>query len=146
MKQERSYSAVIISLHPEWWEQMKAGKKVLEIRKTRPRGNGPYTVLVYVTGGVGIVGEFVCDCFYKLDTVPTIARWALPSQDMGTPYNLEKASCLTRKQLKTYAGDTEKPLWGWHITQLKEYARSISLPEVGIRKAPQSWCYLGSVA
>ena len=63
MKQERSYSAVIISLHPEWWEQMKAGKKVLEIRKTRPRGNGPYTVLVYVTGGVGIVGEFVCDCF-----------------------------------------------------------------------------------
>lgn len=65
-----AYSAIIISLHPEWWERMKAGEKLLEIRKTRPRGNGPYTVLVYVTGGVGVVGEFVCDCFYKLDTVP----------------------------------------------------------------------------
>lgn len=92
---------------------------MLEIRKTRPRGNDPYTVLVYVTGDVGVVGEFVCDCFYKLDTMPEITPWALPQQDSG------------------------KPLWGWHITQLKEYARAISLPEVGVKKAPQSWCYLG---
>lgn len=138
-----AYSAIIISLHPEWWERMKAGEKLLEIRKTRPRGNGPYTVLVYVTGGVGVVGEFVCDCFYKLDTVPEISAWALPPQETGTPYNLEKASCLTRKQLKAYAGDNGKPLWGWHITQLKEYAKTLSLPEVGMKKAPQSWCYLG---
>lgn len=146
MKQERSYGAIIISLHPEWWGRMKAGEKLLEIRKTRPRGNGPYTVLVYVTGGVGVVGEFVCDCFYKLDTVPEITPWALPPQDSGKPYNLEKASCLTKKQLKEYAGDSGKPLWGWHITQLKEYARAVSLPEVGMKKAPQSWCYLGGAA
>lgn len=138
-----AYSAIIISLHPEWWQRMKAGEKLLEIRKTRPRGNGPYTVLVYVTGGVGVVGEFVCDCFYKLDTVPEISAWALPQQETGTPYNLEKASCLTRKQLKAYVGDNGKPLWGWHITQLKEYAKTLSLPEVGVKKAPQSWCYLG---
>lgn len=143
MKQERSYGAIIISLHPEWWERMKAGEKRLEIRKTRPRGNGPYTVIVYVTGGVGVVGEFVCDCFYKLDTVPDIAAWALPPQNSGTPYNLEKASCLTREQLKAYAGDTGKPLWGWHITKLKEYAKTLSLLEVGVKRAPQSWCYLG---
>ena len=62
-------------LHPEWWERLKAGEKLLEIRKTRPRGNDPYTVLVYVTGGVGVVGEFVCDCFYKLDTMPEITPW-----------------------------------------------------------------------
>ena len=51
-----AYSAIIISLHPEWWREIRLGAKLLEIRKTRPRGNGPYTVLVYVTGGVGIVG------------------------------------------------------------------------------------------
>ena len=139
MKKERRYMAVIISLHPEWWGRMKAGEKLLEIRKTRPRGNGPYTVLVYVTGGVGVVG----DCFYKLDTVPDIGKWALPPQDGGKPYNLEAASCLDREQLKTYAGDSGKPLWGWHITQLKEYAGAISLSEIGMKKAPQSWCYLG---
>ena len=135
--------SIIISIHEEWWKRIKAGEKLLEIRKTRPRGNGPYTVLVYVTGGVGVVGEFVCDCFYKLDTVPEITPWALPPQDSGKPYNLEKASCLTKKQLKEYAGRSTKPLWGWHITQLKEYVRAISLSEVGVKKAPQSWCYLG---
>ena len=59
---------VVISLHPEWWERMKAGEKLLEIRKTRPQGKGPFTVMVYVTGGVGVVGEFVCDCFYEIPT------------------------------------------------------------------------------
>ncbi len=146
MKQERNYVEIIISLHPEFWGKMKAGEKLLEIRKTRPRGNGPYTVLVYVTGGVGIVGEFVCDCFYELETIPDIVKWALPQQDSGTPYNLERASCLSRKQLKEYAGGSGKPLWGWHITKLKEYERTISLAEVGVKKAPQSWCYLGGAA
>lgn len=135
--------AIVISLHKEWWQRMKAGEKLLEIRKTRPRGSGPYTVLVYVTGGVGIVGEFVCDCFYELQTVPEIQAWALPPDEAGTPYNLEKASCLTKKQLKKYAAGSEKPLWGWHITQLREYQKALSLSDMGIKKAPQSWCYLG---
>lgn len=123
-----------------------AHKKLLEIRKTRPRGNGPYTVLVYVTGGVGVVGEFVCDCFYKLDTVPGLPTWALPPQESGTPYNLERASCLTRRQLEEYAGGSGKPLWGWHISHVREYEKPLSLPEVGMKKAPQSWCYLGGAA
>lgn len=138
-----AYSAIVISLHKEWWRAMLTGQKLLEIRKTRPRGNGPYTVLVYVTGGVGVVGEFVCDCFYKLDTVPEIVTWALPPQEGGTPYHLERASCLTKKQLKEYAGDSGKPLWGWHIAGLREYEKPLSLVEVGVKKAPQSWCYLG---
>lgn len=137
------YRAIIISLKPEWWKKIREGEKLLEIRKTRPRGNGPYTVLIYVTGGVGVVGEFICDCFYKLETVPEIGPWALPPKESGTPYNLEKASCLTKEQLKEYAGDGGKPLWGWHIAQIKEYAKAISLLEVGAKKAPQSWCYIG---
>lgn len=96
--------SIIISIHEEWWKRIKTGEKMLEIRKGRPREDGPYTVLVYVTGGVGVVGEFVCDCFYKLDTVPEISVWALPPHETGTPYNLERASCLTRKQLKEYVG------------------------------------------
>lgn len=139
MKQNEC-KAVVISLHKEWWERMKAGEKLLEIRKTRPQGSGPYTVIVYVTGGVGIVGEFVCDCFYGIDT-QEIPVWALPPTEDKEPYNLEKASCLTRQQLKEYAGDTDKPLWGWHITQLKEYEYKLSLSDIGINRAPQSWCY-----
>lgn len=143
MEMKKNGRAVVISVHPEWWGRMKAGEKRLEIRKTRPRGSGPCTVLVYVTGGIGVVGEFVCDCFYRVGTVPEIEEWAVPPGKDGEPYSIEKASCLTRKQLEEYAGDSGKPLWGWHITQLKEYERAVSLAEVGMKKAPQSWCYLG---
>jgi len=140
---EKTYCGIVLSLHPEWWKLMKEGKKLLEIRKTRPRGNGPYTVIVYVTGGVGVVGEFVCDCFYKIETIPEIVTWALPPQESGTPYNLERASCLTKKQLEQYAGESGKPLWGWHITKLTEYEKTLSLSEIKMKQAPQSWCYLG---
>ena len=39
---------------------MAAGEKVLELRKSKPQCKAPFRVLVYVTGGVGVVGEFVC--------------------------------------------------------------------------------------
>ena len=51
---------VILSLHQKWWQKMAAGEKVLELRKTKPQCKAPFRVLVYVTGGVGIVGEFIC--------------------------------------------------------------------------------------
>lgn len=37
--------------------------------------------------------------------------------------------------------DRIKPLWGWHITQLFEYQYKITLSDLGIKTAPQSWCY-----
>lgn len=51
---------VILSLHQKWWQKMAAGEKVLELRKTKPQCKAPFRVLVYITGGVGIVGEFIC--------------------------------------------------------------------------------------
>ena len=134
------YREIILSLHPVWWEKMKAGLKPLEIRKSRPKGNGPYTVMVYITGGVGIVGEFTCDCFYELNTSP-LSIWALPPDGSGTPYNLEKASCLSLQQPEEYAGSSNASMWGWHVTDVVEYERILSLSDIGIKRAPQSWCY-----
>lgn len=134
------YKEIVLSLHEEWWKWMKAGEKLLEIRKTRPKGKGPYTVMVYITGGVGVVGEFVCDCFYEIPT-KQIPVWVLSEDEEKPPYNLQKASCLTRQQLQQYAGDTDKPLWGWHITQLQEYGQTFTLADLDIKTPPQSWCY-----
>lgn len=41
---------IIAALHEKWWVKMKAGEKLLEIRKTRPKEPGPFRVLVYITG------------------------------------------------------------------------------------------------
>ena len=51
---------VILSLHQKWWQKMAAGEKVLELRKSKPQCKTSFRVLVYITGGVGIVGEFIC--------------------------------------------------------------------------------------
>lgn len=51
---------VILSLHQKWWQKMAAGEKVLELRKTKPQCKAPFRVLVYVTGGAGVLGEFIC--------------------------------------------------------------------------------------
>lgn len=60
MEEAEKMPVVILSLHQKWWQKMAAGEKVLELRKTKPQCKAPFRVLVYVTGGVGIVGEFIC--------------------------------------------------------------------------------------
>lgn len=99
---------IILSLHDRWWKKMLAGEKVLEIRKTRPAAAGPFRVLVYITGTGAIQGEFTCNSFLKMRTIPE------PQERAG--------SCLTKQQLKEYAGDSGKPLWGWSVSGAKEYA------------------------
>ena len=58
---------IILSLHERWWKKMLAGEKILEIRKTAPtKKDREYRVLVYVTGGGGVCGEFICTDFMKI--------------------------------------------------------------------------------
>jgi len=35
-----------------------------------------------------------------------------------------------------------KPLFGWHISDLKIYDKPKELSEFGLNRAPQSWCYV----
>ena len=72
-KQRLSESdTIILSLHDRWWKKILAGEKQLEIRKTRPAGKGPFRVLVYVTGTGEIKGEFICNSFFKIRTIPEV--------------------------------------------------------------------------
>lgn len=130
--------AIILSLHERWWRKMVSGEKVLEIRKTYPKTlQPPFRVLVYVTGGVGVCGEFNCTGIHKIRTLPEPQR----SCGHAGQYNTQKASCLTEEQLKAYAGENGKALWGWSVSSAKEYTRPIPLELYGIFRAPQSWQY-----
>ena len=60
MEEAEKMPVVILSLHQKWWQKMAAGEKVLELRKTKPQCKAPFRVLVYVTGGAGVLGEFIC--------------------------------------------------------------------------------------
>lgn len=118
---------IILSLHDRWWKKVLAGEKPLEIRKTRPAGKGPFRVLVYVTGTGTIQGEFSCSNFLKIPTIPE------PQEQAG--------SCLTKQQLKEYAGGSGKPLWGWSVSGAKEFYTPQPLRLYGLKRPPQSWQY-----
>ena len=131
---------IILSLHDRWWKKMLAGEKPLEIRKTKPAGLGSHRVLVYVTGTGEIQGEFTCNSFYKIRTIPEPQEWAR-IKGLCDTINVQEGSCLTKQQLKEYAGSSGKPLWGWHVSEVKEYYTPHPLSLYGLKRPPQSWQY-----
>ena len=119
---------ILLSLHPQYWDLIKSGAKTWEIRKTKPQNiSYPFRVIVYVTGGIGVVGKFDCD-----EIRQTIR-----------PEYFADGSCLTEEELNAYAAG--KPLCGWHVKEgsVVEYETSISLEiATGFNMPPQSWRYL----
>lgn len=150
--------SVLISIRPKWCELIASGKKTIEVRKTRPKIETPFKCYIYCTKPskkhqtiVGcmvlnddelfklpngkikygdsvemmlyddytadnflngkIIGEFVCDGVY---------------QNMS--YDCEQ-SCVSASELREYANG--KPLYGWHISDLKIYDKPRELSEFG---------------
>ena len=131
---------IILSTHPEWWEKIRSGEKTLEIRKTAPARTPPFRVFVYVTGNIGVVGEIICDSVIKID---------VSSENPAVSADILAQSRLSVKQLIEYrghVGNRVRPLFGWHISEVKVYEKPVSLSRFGIPSAPQSWCYANSNA
>lgn len=184
--------AVLISIQPKWCELISNGKKTIEVRKTKPKLETPFKVYIYCTekdydkffcvdkfmhrvflNGKGkrkVIGEFVCD------RIDEFHDWELsPSKRF---YEEEKArldlflkeSCLTYEEVCEYRKNLPsiKPLYAWHITDLKIYDKPKELSEFYIKcekgncrmcdwereydvcackykkpitRPPQSWCY-----
>lgn len=132
--------SVLISIKPKFCELIANGKKTIEVRKTRPKLETPFKVYIYCTKGRGdclwewrghiaydtqfpnerpnridgkVIGEFVCDRFDTFN--PT---------EHGISCNRFSAlheSCLSVKEMRAYANG--KPLYGWHISDLKIYEK-----------------------
>lgn len=120
--------AVLISINPIWCDLIAAGKKTIEVRKTRPNLEVPFKVYIYCTqdkkgvfanhnnwrGNGMVIGEFICDKIQPFD-VPYPAFQGEIDKDI-----LER-SCLTYWQLHRYA--YHDYLYLWHISNLKIYDR-----------------------
>lgn len=120
--------SVLISIHPKWCDLIASGNKTIEVRKTRPKIETPFKCYIYetkarsdmptfidedghvlYTGRGQVIGEFVCDGVYK-----------------NMSYDCEN-SCVSVSELKEYANG--KPLYGWHISDLKIYDKPRELSE-----------------
>lgn len=125
--------SVLISIQPKWCHKIIDGEKTIEVRKTKPKLDTPFKVYIYCSAGSYdwrkdiwatayfppsgectnmsqmVIGEFVCDGVY---------------QNMS--YDCEQ-SCVSVSELRKYANG--KPLYGWHISDLKIYDNPRELSE-----------------
>ena len=98
---------VILSLHQKWWQKMAAGEKVLELRKTKPQCKAPFRVLVYVTGGAGVLGEFICPEVLEIKNFE----------------EAEKKSKVPAHDIHNYAAGSRNKVYGCMVTGSASYRR-----------------------
>ena len=147
--------AVMMSIKPEWCVRIATGEKTVEVRKTRPKIEPPFKCYIYETqagtdkllyidkhgqpvykGNGAVIGEFVCD-----HVIP-IYNNTLLSADIPDELMLENLSpCLTDREIKEYLGDRSRG-YGWHISDLVIYDTPRPLSDFGLKRPPQSWCYV----
>ena len=127
---------VLMSIHPRWCKEIFITKrKTIEVRKTVPKLETPFTVYVYQTkhkceksdsklvcdaldellGGGKVIGSFVCDC---------IAHIAY-SMDGVADFIDCRSSCLSPTDFIKYGKG--KPLYSWHITEPTLFDNPIEL-------------------
>jgi len=125
--------SVLISIKPKWCEKIARGKKTIEVRKTAPK-EMPFKAYIYETKeskrcylndrfnsffkgkscytDMGkVIGEFICD--YVADFTPS--EYGIRFKRFTALYE----TCLTVAEMREYANG--KPLYGWHISELKIY-------------------------
>ncbi len=149
--------SVLISIRPEWCAKIANGEKTIEVRKTRPKLEPPFLVCIYCTsvkalplelyvklhaktGGAidewsgKVFASFICD---RIDTlVPATEPYGI--YDISDDYVLQ--TCLENGALWDYGhGET---LYGWHISKMQIYDEPCELAEAGLKRPPQSWCYV----
>lgn len=136
---------ILISIQRPHTDNIKALIKNIEVRKSRPKQDTPFTCYIYETkakGGCGkVIGEFVCD---EVDTYSYDYCDGVDIDDDSLLYTM-----LERDEINYYAKG--KTSYGWHISDLKIYDKPKELSEfskygfgepVPLNRPPQSWCYV----
>lgn len=169
---------VLISIRPKWCEKIINGDKTIEVRKTRPKWQTPFKCYIYCTmdhpyisvscvelgklnyrtNTVGrcngkVIGEFVCDRIYELETKARGGSYYVKGEDQPTTNDVARQSCLSLRDMHDYLHAQKG--YGWHISNLRIYDTPRELSEFtglrdtrfgaapyDIKRAPQSWCYV----
>lgn len=84
-----------------------------------------------------VVAEFVCD---RIECAWEYAD--LKNRNFEPVYRqpLHGCTCLTDAEIAEYANGNA--VYSWHISDLKCYDRPLKLSAFGLKRPPQSWCYV----
>lgn len=127
MNDDTRVPAAVFALRPEWADLILSGAKTVEIRRSRmSRMIG--RMLVYRTGTGLIVGE-----------VRVKGMHAAMPDVIWRKYG--PASGLSKEEFDEYAKGADR-LYAYRLENPIRYGKPKTLSKVGLKRAPQSWCYL----
>ena len=156
--------SVLISVKPKWCEKIVNGEKTIEVRKSAPK-EVPFKAYIYETKGATetpwvdedghyiykgkgqVIGEFICN------EVEEFHEWELSPQGKFADFERERlenfltAACLSEEEVVRYRENLPycKPLYGWHISDLKIYDKPKALGEFYTIAESGSDCCCGCV-
>lgn len=164
--------SVLISIQPKYCELIANGKKTIEVRKSRPKIETPFKCYIYCTIGNGVkgdylvpsniqcgkvIGDFVCDKIEELHEYELSPSKKFYEFEKSRLDLFLKESCLSYNEVCDYRKNLPyyKPLYGWHISDLKIYDKPKELgnfftpmgkrPSYMIERPPKSWCYVEEI-
>lgn len=130
--------AVLISIRPKWCELIASGEKTIEVRKTKLKLDMPFKCYIYCTqsgvarGAFGeqgkVTGEFACE---------QIKDYGIVRPDTYGEY---AGTGLSAEEMAAYSAG--RPVYGWRISDLRIYDTPRELTAYGIKRPPQSFCYV----
>lgn len=165
-------TAIMLSLKPNQVHQLESGELTLLARKTKPKLQTPFKVIVYQCHSDmkewdekdgTVVGEFICDRIYLIDKDSTDYCFRNPIfQTVDNEFFVYKSEakekygldvCMTDEELKQYL--CRRVGYGWHITDVKfygkpqflsNYCKSAEMGSWSVKKhvqnPPASWMYV----
>lgn len=142
-----------MSMHSFWANLIWTEHKKIEVRKNLPKDFIkpfiPFKVLIYETkspcykNSGKVTGEFYC-LGYKTYLYNKNKGYYENFTEYEVCKEPEEAryyeACLTKEKFEEYG--KEKPLYGLIIDCVKVYDKPKDLSEFGLKRAPQSWCYV----
>lgn len=122
---------IIATIKPHHLGNIRAGLKLYEMRKTCPK-EVPFRVLCCQSQSGGkILAEFVVECPMQV----SVHEWP----------ELVRGACVFMYEAERYAAGKE--VWFWDINNMIDYCstkgyRVRHISEFGLKRPPQSWCYV----
>ena len=125
---------IVATIKPVHLGNIRSGIKSQEIRKTCPK-SVPFRVLCCQSGSGGKI------------LAALVVRSPVKAYPRSVPAIVEEA-CVMMQEAEAYAAGKE--LWFWDINDMIDYCstkgyRVLNISEFGLKRAPQSWCYVKGV-
>lgn len=151
-KLETPFKCYIYSSKDKWEHLVQNPDKTYEIYNGKDYGKYDKSLKFKNERNGKVIGEFMCD---KIDEFHEFELEPRGDYEEQILKDFLKNTCLSYEEVQSYRANLPffKPIYGWHISDLKIYDKPKELSEFRhcgenyhfnpiVTRPPQSWCYV----